>query len=60
MRYEIIDQGETVNVFGSFSQAVAYARKNAWVIYDRKAKRIIYNGYTDEYIADLYINEEEA
>lgn len=49
MRYEIIDQGETINVFGSFSQAVAYARENAWVIYDREAKRIIYDGETDEF-----------
>ena len=49
MRYEIINQGETVNVFSSFSRAVAYARENAWAIYDRTIKRIIYDGETDEF-----------
>lgn len=56
MRYEIIAQGKTVDAFDSFSQAVAYARANACAVYDCKAKQFIYDGYTDEYVADLYIN----
>lgn len=49
--FEIIARdGVTRNEIKSFSEAIAYARANKYLVWDKDIRHIVYNGDTDEFI----------
>ena len=54
MRYQIIDQGVVVEVTNSFSQAIAWAKVGEYSVFDTKIRRLIYDGYTDDFNDEAY------
>lgn len=49
MRYQLVDQGVVVEVTNSFAQAVAWAKVGEYSVFDTKSRRLVYDGYNDEF-----------